>query len=211
MRKKLKVFEKFEEKFLNFWSVFLKIWPKTRKSEKKSNFQKSDFWCQKRASRAKFTTGYNFWAKNLSKNTFFWKFENNLGFFFEKCSHFFNCISRALPFKNKLITIFWKGQVVVLWPILGSEIQKSQKLSTFFEKIYSENSKLLTQKFKFLKIFLISKIEKFKFFSMLRDNLASRFKIQNASTNVTYGPKNDKNLTILFKFINSINNFAKFC
>ena len=31
---------------------------------------------------------------------------------------------------------------------------------------------------------------------MLRDNLASSFKIQNASTNVTYGPKKDKNLTI---------------
>ena len=46
---------------------------------------------------------------------------------------------------------------------------------------------------------------------MLRDNLASRFKIQNASKNVTYGPKKDKNLTVLFKFINSINNFAKFC
>ena len=46
---------------------------------------------------------------------------------------------------------------------------------------------------------------------MLRDNLASRFKIQNASTNVTYGPKKDKNLKILSKFINSVNNFAKFC
>ena len=45
---------------------------------------------------------------------------------------------------------------------------------------------------------------------MLRDNLASRFKIQNASTNVTYGPKKDKNLTNLFKFINTINNFENF-
>ena len=46
---------------------------------------------------------------------------------------------------------------------------------------------------------------------MLRDNRASRFKIQIASKNVTYGAKQDKYLTILFKFINSINNFAKFC
>ena len=44
---------------------------------------------------------------------------------------------------------------------------------------------------------------------MLRDNRACQFKIQIRSKKLTYGPKKDKNLTILFKFINSINNFAK--
>ena len=77
---------------------------------------------------------------------------------------FFDCISRALPLKQKLITIFWKGQAVVLWPKLGSELQKKTKTFNVFEKKNSENSKFLTQKLKFLKIFLSSKIEKFKRF-----------------------------------------------
>ena len=69
--KKLKVFEKNEIKFLNFWPNFSKIWPKNAQVRKKLNFRKNDFWCQKRASRAKITTSCYFLAKNQRKNGIF--------------------------------------------------------------------------------------------------------------------------------------------
>ena len=71
MKKKLK---------LNFWildPIFRKF-DKKRLCPKKSNFRKSDFWCQKRGSRAKITTGWYFLGQKLKKKRFFFKIFKNL-------------------------------------------------------------------------------------------------------------------------------------
>ena len=85
--------------FWNFDPIFRKFDQKTLKSEKKLNFRKNDFWCQKRASRAKITTGCYFLAKNQRKNGIF-KMSK-----FLRTSHFFNIRQnrdwlRGLPLKT---------------------------------------------------------------------------------------------------------------
>ena len=62
--------------FRIFDPIFRKFGQKTPKVRKKSNFRKSDFWCQKRASRVKITTGWYFLAKKSKKKRFFKNFEN---------------------------------------------------------------------------------------------------------------------------------------
>ena len=107
----------------------------------------------------------------------------------------FDCFSKALPLKPKLATIFCKGQMVVLWTVLGAEIQKSQKISKFLKKIIE---KIQNFWHKNLNFWIFSKLKNWKFqflfyfLFLLRDIIARRLTIQNSSINVTYGPKNDK-------------------
>ena len=72
--KKISFLKNTEIKFLNSWPNFSKIWPKNAYNRKKSNFRKSDFWCQKRGSREKITTGWYFLGQKLKKKRFFENF-----------------------------------------------------------------------------------------------------------------------------------------
>ena len=98
MRKNEKFVKKSKSIFWIFDPFFRKFDQKTLKSEKKSNLRKSDFWCQKCASRAKITNGLCFLAKNQRKKHFLIIFEN--------CSDFVYIIRqnrdwlRGLPLKT---------------------------------------------------------------------------------------------------------------
>ena len=74
-RKKIKVFEKFENKFLTFWPNFSKNWPKMLKSEKNQTFEKVIFDAKNVLLGPKLLLGDIFWPKIKEKTTFlkFWK------------------------------------------------------------------------------------------------------------------------------------------
>ena len=72
---KIKIFWKNINLIFEFLTQFFEnLTQKTLKSEKKSNFRKSDFWCQKSASRAKITTGWYFFDQKSKKKPLFLKF-----------------------------------------------------------------------------------------------------------------------------------------
>ena len=54
--------------------------------------------------------------------------------------------------------------MVVLWPVLGAEMQKNQKISKFLKKIIEKIQIFWHKNLKFLEFFLSWKIENFNFF-----------------------------------------------